>query len=281
MRYKRYLTEAIMDVIQKDIDMLWEPVRKQSQKIAKAFDEKGPLRIKVIKRIIKDILSLKSTKIGGVNIWYKPKSVFSSDDLKSPLAKLAHEINPVTIISGFVAGSFQYRPEDSLIIVGLPIKALAKIGTIKRAEEMRESDYIHMLKNILSYYDIRSMIRHELTHWLDDTFHGRHLLNKSRAGKLEGDAHAGSKFELQAIIHQVHQLKKDLHRTKEYEKEEEVIPWDKMDFDDLADAIPDLGYAIYSGIVDAKELLKRMWRENLLTPKMVKSLQKNVKRNIK
>lgn len=271
MRFRTYITESIMHLDNKDIDMLWKPVRKMATKLFKAADKKDVRRLKQLFNNIANSYPIKSP--GGEGSEILVIDEFSSEDFVSPLAQVAHNINPIKIYVGFPIHSPQYSADRNYITLGIPINILTYFKNKRSMEQMQDNDLLFFMQNAFSYYNNRSVMRHELTHWLDDTFHGRHILQKTETGRMQQFNVPSSPTEIQAIVHQIHQLRRDIRGAEWIEDPQKVIPWNKMDFNDLTYMIPGLRIQIMNDPEFTKKLLSRLWREKLLTPKMWKSLK--------
>jgi len=275
MKFKKYLLLEKTYEIRKDVELLYNKAYKKLYKIFKENElEDIPEKLK---KIIKNPYS--------TTLLYTDSSI-----LKSPQAKLAHDINPITIDLGIYSDGNFYRPAS---IVGLSrsnakgeiqisanasvmsIMLKGKVSTISQKELVRFS-------NALTPDRIKLSISHELSHWLTDTLHNNVLsniflkaaeltkLDMVKLGKKDVNM---THFEIDGQIHGIKQLK---YNNKDI--------WDDISLLDLFNMYTSL-YTIakqmnnYYGqdVLDIwqKSLIKRMAREKLLGKNMRKFVKPN------
>lgn len=173
--FKHFLAEALIDVDKKDIDMLFAPVKKLYKDLQAVWKKHGILDSEQVQAQFKEVMSRHMT--GGAGN-HRVLKTFSSGQLSSETAQQAHKINPVKIkvyavLPHGVSNSYNMLTKE--IVLGLPL-------SIWEAMTFRLDHIPHfqlaMLTNETSDIRMLSTIRHELTHWLDDSLHNQHLLKK-------------------------------------------------------------------------------------------------------
>jgi hypothetical protein len=154
--------------------------------------------------------------------------------LVSDIAKIGHKYNPCSIVINEPRGNF-YSPNEKLIGLGY--------GELYRSflRYHLPSNYNHLADESGNYSTfklefteerIKGSIHHELAHWIDDTnnnFHIKKLLSKNDSGekKYNYNERYTSNVELQAVIHNIHQLKKKHHGI-----------WDIISFNEMVELLP-------------------------------------------
>lgn len=198
--------------------------------------------------------------------------IFSSKELISSICKKAHGINPVNIYINDDKNNSavnNYNPFEKKIHLGVNKSAIEHalaFDTLTDAINYLDDD--RQKKSFTKEFKEATMkgsIHHELTHWVDDTFNNEHIKKK-----LEKNIERGirikninfTKFELQAQIHNIMQLK------RKYEK-----IWDTFTFSEMIELSPSLSKTMNNNDFDAREkwifsLKKRMYREGLLGKNM-------------
>ena len=187
--------------------------------------------------------------------------------LISPEAVKANKLNPCEII---INGSYgnAYQPKTNSIHIGYGglYKSFVSNYLPATLDSMAESSgSYNSFKKEFTEVKIKGSIHHELAHWIDDTFNNKHIRKRTDrdeergAKKFSWEDRYLSNFEMQAIIHNVHQLKKQTSDES----------WNNMSFDDLIISLPSLmnirdkfsrnGYNTFK-----KLLLSRMNREGML-----------------
>lgn len=220
-----------------------------------------------------------------------PEIQIQSTDLKSPIAKKASNVNEVTIfINNKTGSSAFYQPKSNSIVIGINSNALGYIsGEILEDNNVTFEEVIKGLprgqgeefRNEFSADRIKGTIYHELSHWLDDTFHNRYIgkmlkkasemsqtVGKKRTKEFmtkgKGDINL-TFLEINAQIHAIKQLKRG---NKDI--------WDLLTFDEMLNLnaslnllkkrFLELGQKEYKGW--KKNILKRLSREKLLGQNM-------------
>jgi len=249
--FKKNLNERLMD-LDDDVDLLYEEFFTQ------------------------DIEELKKTNIVTSSMF--KKGMFHTSGLNSNLAKKAHKLNPCKIFVNHL-GNF-YTPLKNEIHLSVSKEALNYTiknfdGNVKQASfALKNYSTEHQYRNYLTEFTeekIKGSIHHELVHWVDDTLHNRHI--NQRATKVgEGGSEDmtkkgipinADKMEIQAQIHNIHQLKRKYYDV-----------WDDLTFNEL------LNKSVVLSVVNKQlksdintkwkqNLKRRMYREGLLGKNMI------------
>jgi hypothetical protein len=245
MRLKQYLTEKTFN-INKDVDYIFN---------------------KYFKKLYIAIL---------LDKWdgkFETKT-FMSSDLPSKEAQDASKLNPIKIvITTADTGNFymslnhyiQLSPNTNVLNI------LRNYGSIKDATLMvTDRSKIIAFKNELNGVKMKDSIYHELSHWLDDTFHN-FFLSKTVKLSLETGKYLqkqgknnvnASKIEINAQIHTIKQLKRVFSKK-----------WDNLSFMDML-ALDGSFSWVWGDLkgrefdIWKKDILKRMAREKLLGKRM-------------
>lgn len=250
------LNERLMDV-DADVDMLYEEYFK------KDIDE--VIRTGIVTR---DMFGRKDT---------------STDILTTPLAKKTHNLYPCNILinprfSSNISTN-HYSPKGQVISLGINDLATAYVisyhngNLMKASRELERDGQPVAAENILKEFSeskIKGSIHHELVHWIDDVLHNKHIQARVNSGKglvRKGLPINADKMEIQAQIHNIHQLK------KEY-----IGQWDELTFKDLFKLSPTL-QSVHKGLplgdIRAnwlRDIRSRMYREGLLGKNMYKKV---------
>jgi hypothetical protein len=183
-------------------------------------------------------------------------------------------MNPVRIIT---TQQNEYNPREDFISVSLGAGALQlirDIGSLKKALALLERNYpdqLRMFKADLTPSRIKGSIYHELSHWLDDTFHNEHIRNALIAANERGDFKALTQgeadvglttYEINAQIHAIKQLKRN------YSKVWNTITFDQMIDKSTALQVVENNLSPGDRIRWRKMILRRMAREGLLGDSM-------------
>lgn len=193
--------------------------------------------------------------------------------LSNPLSVEANEKNPCRIFINSRDNGNMYNPNTNVISITVSKSAIEFIrdnnNSLDEALDKLDDYYMDRFKSDLSEEKIKGSIHHELAHWLDDTFHNRKVkraIDKFIAkGKKVGKNNIpidSDKLEIQAQIHNIHQLKR---------KYSEI--WDDLNFFEMMkksitlrvvfDMLP-----LKDRVRWVRDLKTRMYREGLLGKKM-------------
>lgn len=169
--FKEFLVEKLIDVDKKDIDMVFAPLKRLYKDLQAVWKQHGTLSRDQLQTKFAEAMGRHAT-LGNQ---YRVIKSFKSSQLKSEAAKAAHEINPIqidvyNILPQGVSNSYNMMTKK--IVIGLP-------AGVWEAMTFRLSSVpqyqLAMLMNETSDIRLLTTIRHELTHWLDDSLHNQHL----------------------------------------------------------------------------------------------------------
>lgn len=275
MRLKNYLIEKLINIDERDIQTLYDPLKKWVDIYHKSFKDWNAYMKFGDKVNDMPFMEIRGEKIKKLQILKGSEFV---KKVKSESIKEAYEKNPLDrIIYGFsVDMSSFYDAEDEVIAYLLNIKPLAEYWQSTDKREKAKLHYIAMRSESETF--IKSSIRHELTHYVDNSLHGkfasryihraRKTLSKGdekRAWKIfsqgKEDPYLGS-FEINAVINQTDELKRMFKNE-----------WDEMTIKELLKKLNMSIHAEKYGDKFLKPLLKRMWREGLLGKQMKKDMK--------
>jgi hypothetical protein len=202
--------------------------------------------------------------------------VMTSDKLKSEDAVKANSLNPITIYIGLAEGNIgsHYNPKDKYILAS-PIRSAFKI-LYSNEEEFLPTSQLETFKKDISLERIRYALAHELSHWVSDSVHNKHIekiidksndLNDAEYMKLKKHDVNMTYFEIDAIVHSIKEMKRG------YTQEE----WDQLTFRDImldytslftVDSLLKERHGLEVALIWQKNLFQRMHREGLLGKSM-------------
>lgn len=216
-------------------------------------------------------------KINRTGIITRDMFKFGNSDtskLQSEESIEGNKLNACTIKINNNSGN-NYKPSTREIRLSVNKQAfdfvLSNNGNLKDSIDELDDTQKKSLKQEFSEEKIKGSIHHELTHWLDDTIHNRHItkmLKKSvnnKAKELNKTPVNSTKMEIQGQIHNIKQL---------HNKYNDI--WDDIEFSDLFGYSPALN-TIQKNLPDKlrkqwiRDIKTRMHRENLLGKNMVNS----------
>lgn len=254
---------------------------KLNEKVLHGIDEDVDYIYQYFK---KDIDEIKRT--GKVREGMFENYQISTGDLKSKLSKECHLKNPCEI---HINHDFKYKntqlgnfytpketkifPDKNIGVIGLTIHKYAYhlvltegYGDLKFSENMFEG-----ISREFQPYKIKATIRHELYHWIDDTVHNKYLtkilkgeyIDKILKKKKIENVNAAP-FEIQAMIQNIYQLKKEFKDI-----------WDDLTFDQMIKKLPSLSNIKHSMELYPetykkwkKQIKSKMWKNDLLGDNM-------------
>ena len=281
-KFSEYITEALIDVDAADINKIYEPLREPIKELT-AILNRDPSNISR-HDFLEVISQYQSSHVPT------PLKVISSKELKSKTAKEAHEINPITIkVYLFPPKGNRYLMKDSgaLIEVGISDGFLEFLT--ENNIQFMENKAIHLqyMKNCITDVRIKSTIRHELTHWLDDSLHNMHLSNAAKGFRTlmrsgpskdvqnfykkavahgEDDPYLAP-LEITAAVNQIAEVKRRIG-----EKKYNALTWA-----DLIEMVPSLGNLnARLGAEWRKRMFSRLARENLIGTNLTKNLESSL-----
>ena len=240
------ITEAIFN-IDDDVDMIYDTFFKE------------------------DLEQLLTTRKLSNGMFYP--TITDTRILSNPLCVEANEKNPSRIFINAKDKANTYNPNTRVISITVSIAAIDFIkennNNLDEALDNLDDQYVRQFKSDLSEEKIKGSIYHEFSHWLDDTFHNRKVkraVDKFIAkGKKVGKNNMpidADKLEIQAQIHNIHQLKRKYGDI-----------WDELTFDEMMDK--SITIKVVYKMLPLKyrdrwvrDLKTRMYREGLLGKKM-------------
>lgn len=251
MKSKEFIIEATYE-LDEDVDLLYD----------RAFAD------------IVDAIKLDSWK-GNL----PPEFLTTTASLKSPDAIKAHRENPMKIIT--TDGNL-YQPDTQTISISLNmqlLKIIENYGGLKRAMDViPRSQHTRLLAD-LTPERIKGSIHHELSHWLDDTFHNAHI--SKRVIRAVAADNAGNYKKATKIMNQNkkdvgltdYELNAQIHSIKQLKRAHQDM-WDLLSFDEMIDLNASLIH-LRDKMKEAGEyskwkklILKRLYREHLLGEEM-------------
>jgi len=207
---------------------------------------------------------------------------FDSSILKSKEAKEAHKLNPIMIRVAKDVRTNAYLP----LTKGMQFYPIHKgalellqgyFGNMEDTVNELPSNQRAGFKSEFDGERIKATIYHELSHWLDDTFHDMHITKRVRRGKEA--RHAEEQIYATKIIKQGrfdvaqtdYEMNAQIHNIKQAKKGALSKLWDVLSFEELVENMPNL-FTIRQQLKNEpgeyeswkKRILKRMARENLL-----------------
>lgn len=215
-----------------------------------------------------DVDEIERTDIVTRNMFKENQT--TTDILKDEESIMANQLKPCTILVNM--SNNYYYPKKSIISVGVHEQALAYVlskgGDLTKAIYSLSRNQKKIFRKEFSEEKIKGSIHHELTHWIDDVFHNRHIEKRTdKADELKTRDISGipvnaTKMEIQGQIHNVKQL---------YNKYKNN--WDVLTFDDILNMSPTLN-TVNNGLPSKfkerwiRDLKIRMNREGLLGKNM-------------
>jgi valyl-tRNA synthetase len=201
----------------------------------------------------------------------------STGILQSKEARKAHKMNPMRISTSH---HNSYDPTTRVLSVAINRNVLDLLRSCDMSYSkslkfltQHHPGQVRMFTADITPARIKGSIYHELSHWLDDTFHNRHisktvnLAQELGASALrQGEQYVGlTKYEINAQIHAIKQLKRNNNKI-----------WNTLSFDQMVDLSAALQTVEGALSTDDKKrwkqmILRRMAREGLLGDSMKKS----------
>lgn len=248
--FKQFITEKVIEVDKSDIDMIYRPLKVISQDVLKAW-QSGNRSVALLDAYNKHFL--------------KPNTLLQiqSSKLKSPAAKLANEINPITIHVWNRLSTNHYHPGLKEIHLGFTNNASQAIAVIGMIPDNQHKS----LHSEFTEIRIKGTIRHELAHWLDNSLNNLHMSKILKAGPdkfaelLKGGQRdvALGHIEIEAVTATIAEIKRRV-KDKKYNQ----LTWDELM--DLHPALNALNNRL--GAPWRKKLATRLAREGLLGQNM-------------
>ena len=264
MRAQEFITEATYD-LDTDVDMIYDM----------AF---APIILKVRQG------TWDGEEFATAN-WLGTTEILSSPDCKK-----AHDVNAMVIIT--TQGN-EYNPHGdairgpfiSISINNQVLELISEHGSIRAALEYIPRTQRERFLTEITPERIKGSIHHALSHWLDDTFHNKHISNRlswaAHARERQQDYEKADNIMLQGKKEQNltnYEINAQIHAIKQL-KRANTDMWDLYDFDDmirLNASLTHLGSTFKEmGEYEnwKKTLLKRMHREKLLGDEMYRTFK--------
>lgn len=218
-----------------------------------------------------------SQNAGGTVFSKTDSSVLTEHDI---LIK-AHQKNPITIQFGLLPTN--YNSMLSMISVGISVDAVRFLG-VKGLNNEVAVKQIPTVVNEFEEIRIKALIAHELTHWIDDTLHNQKVIkatdkylqslgtDETENERLTNEYQFFSELEVQAIVNEISNTRDN--QLEEYSR----WSWNDLKREHMAlnvvmqKAEETLSKEERSGFM--KLFLRRMSRENLITPNMLDDLNR-------
>lgn len=274
-----YLEEALIDVDASDINKIYEPLRQPTKELMAIFS-KDPSTISR-----HDFLEVISQYVSSYVI--TPIKTISSKELKSSTAKAANDINPISIkVYLFAPKGSRYLMKDSgaTIEVGLPNEFMDFLNQSNLQFSSNASMYLQYMKNSITDVRVKSTIRHELTHWLDDSLHNMHLTKNAKAFNAlikTGPAKDVQDFYTKAVAHGEKdiylaplEITAAVNQIAEVKRRIGEKRYNNLTWADLMEMVPSLGNLnARLGAEWRKRMFTRLARENLVGTNLTKNLE--------
>lgn len=285
--FAEYLAENLIDVDKSDIDKIYTPLKSVMKDLTAVWDrnfkrlqaaQDTVTRIAISRTFSREFKEAISNAGGGIN---QPLKIIKSSELKSENAKIAHAANPIEIWVWLVHKSNQYSPQDKRIHICLPDSVY--FSMVDSGVHQVPANLLPSLRSEVSELKYKATIRHELTHWMDDSLHNFHLskgintaISHLRAGNSKAAQQTYKRMVLgkENDIYMTHiEITPMVNQIAEYKRRVSKKQWDSMTWTDLVVALPSLGGLNYMhGEAWRKKMFDRLSRENLLGPNFRKSV---------
>jgi hypothetical protein len=286
--FRTFLDEALLDVDASDVTKIYAPIKDVMSELTAVWNRNYerfvsasagssapgvPSSKAAIARTISREMHETITKYQP--IINNPVRTFSSASLKSENAKKAHAVNPIEIhvwvVSPRGVGN-HYAPSKKAIHISLDWSVADAM--LNRLEHI-PSHQLPMLKNEVSELKHKSTIRHELTHWIDDSLHNFYItkslnnidaLTREKKTKQAEIAYKKdlshnqpdvylSPVEINAMVNQIAEYKRRIGNKK----------YDALSWYELMIALPSLGTLNSKfGSKWRQKMFERMSREGLI-----------------
>jgi len=256
LSFKQFLQEKIIHVDSKDIDLIYkplEPIIREATKILGRGSTLHPDQRGLIEEFGEEYR----------NKYKELLQTIPSSRLRSTAAKLATEINPVKIeIFSRHPGNL-YDPRGKVINLGPTNNAVSGLANIRYVAR----GSIAALKAEWTELRIKATIRHELTHWLDDSLNNLHMsdIAKTNIQRFGEYLKAGQRdvalghIEVEAVVSTIAEIKRQLGKNK----------YEELTWDDLMALHPAIGVLNRElGAPWRRKIASRLARERLLGKNM-------------
>jgi hypothetical protein len=252
--FKQFLQEKLIIVNSSDIERIYKPLKPIVTEVQKI------LAIKDIPRRIELLKQFSNQK----KVWI-PLQTIDSSELTSIAAKRAHVLNPIKIMVRRQVYSNNYIPRTKEMNIGLTVGAVDGLGMYSDILSFNKPQ-LNQLHSEFTEIRVKATIRHELTHWIDDSLNNLHMSkmvgdpDKFQEYLKAGNPDVGYGFiEIQAVVHQIAEVRRIIGKKK----------YEELTWNELMKLHPSLEYLNERlGAKWRRLIATRMARENLLTKNM-------------
>ena len=288
--FRTFLDEQLIDVDASDVTKIYSPIKDAMKELTVVwnrhykrfmstqdaiFSSGAPSNKSAIARTISRELQEVIQKYQP--IINNPIRTFPSSSLKSENAKKAHAVNPIEIHVWLVspprlgAGNY-YSPSQKAIHISLDYKIadamLNRLSTIPLHQ-------IPMLRNEVSELKHKATIRHELTHWIDDSLHNFYItkslnnIDDLKREKKTKQAEIAYKKDLSHNQSDVYmapvEINAMVNQIAEYKRRVGNKKYDSLSWSELMIELPSLGSINAKfGSKWRKKMFERLSREELI-----------------
>lgn len=200
------------------------------------------------------------------------RSVITSGVFTTEILKKAHKTNPIRIIINDYKISNAYNYKEKILYIGVNRGALGVVSDYDNLVTAVKDTGLYGLNNEFKESKFKGSIRHELIHYLDDTFTGLFSKSKRFSSNEKWSEYRrknyvyADKFEINALIGNIIELKNSTNDRL----------WNRLSFEDMIDMSASLKIVRneLKKLSDdkynkwKKDILSRMAREGLLGDKM-------------
>lgn len=278
--FRTFLNEALIDVDASDVNKIYAPLKDVIKELTVVWNRNFDRLLSASTENKKVVARTISRELNEVIRNYQPIikdpiKVIDSSSLKSETAKKAHAVNPIKIhvwlISPPNAGNF-YHPSSKSIHISLPYSvADAMLNRLAYIP----NDQLPNLKNEVSEFKFKTTIRHELTHWIDDSIHNFYItksLNNFDALKGAGKTkEAQLAYKNDILHHEVDiylspiEINAMVNQIAEYKRRVGVRKYDSLSWKQLMVDLPTLSSLNNKfGSYWRKKMFERLSREGLI-----------------
>ena len=158
VRFADFLNEEVFYISKDDIDFLYKPLIPWVREINLILSNHDKNHLE---NIIDRIKRLENSK-NVINT--RIVKIFNSNILKSDICKVANDLRPVKIVIGFVQPTWQLFKNE----IHCGISRVYFLGDI-------DDNTFKKLRKEIKSNRIKANIRHEITHWIDDTLNNNYI----------------------------------------------------------------------------------------------------------
>jgi len=212
LRERQYLLEG-MFTINKDVDYLY--------KKAKLGRLHGLLKKGNMKGLEKALDSFKTVLV-------------SSSELRSRAARKANKVNPIGIRLTIGSEGSYYKPAEKVIQISLNHNAYGLLRNTGYNQSAIKDIIGTQYSRFVGEFDaenVKGTIAHELSHWLNDSLHGKAVARTLAVVREKGVEAASGKF-LTMRQHPI-EIDAQVHAVREVRREMGKRAYDKLTWPDL------------------------------------------------